>query len=83
MSAKHPYEDSDSKLYSESKDNTEADTMEQMDFQTTATQHVTSTQGLGDTDDNRGYLGAELPPPLMAEHTALHADFKIITASAM
>jgi len=56
--------------------------MEQMDFQTTTTQHITSTQTLGDADDNPGYLGAELPSPLMAEHTALHADFEIITASA-
>jgi len=82
-SAKRPCEDSDPESDSESKDNTEADTMEQMDFQTTATQHPTGTQALSDADDNTGYLGAELPPPLTAEHAALHADFEIVTASAM
>jgi len=82
-SAKRPREDSDPESDSESKDNTEADTMEQMDFQITATQHITGTQALGDADDNPGYLGAKLPPPLMAEHTALRTDFLIITASAM
>ena len=82
-SAKRPCEDSDPESDSESKDNTEANTMEQMDFQTMASQHITGTQALGDADDKPGYLGAELPPPLTAEHTALPADFEIITASAM
>ena len=82
-SAKRPREDSDPQSDSESKDNTEADTMEQMDFQTTTTQHITGTQALGDANDNPGYLGAELPPPLTAEHAALRADFEIIRASAM
>ena len=57
--------------------------MEQMEFQTTATQHITSTQALGDADDNPGYLGAELPPALTPEHAALRADFQKITGLAM
>jgi len=83
MSAKCPCKDSDPESDSESKDNTEADTMKQMDFQMTTTQHITSPQVLGDIDDNPGCLGAELPPPLTAEHAALHADFEIITTSTM
>ena len=82
-SAKCPCEDSDPESDSENKDNTEADTMEQMDFQTTATQHITSTQVLGDANDNPGYLGSELPPPLTPEHVALHTDFQMITGLAM
>ena len=57
--------------------------MEQMDFQTTATQHITSTQALGDADDNPCYLWSELPPSLTPEHAGLRADFQMITGLSM
>jgi len=81
-STKRPRKDSDPDSDSETEDNNNLD-MEQMDFQTTATEHITGTQALGEADDNPAYLEAELPPPLSPEHAVLRADFQIITEVAM
>jgi hypothetical protein len=52
-----------------------------MDFQ--PTQNVTSTQAIGDENDDPTDDISQLAPPLNAEHAALRADFEIITAAAM
>jgi hypothetical protein len=57
--------------------------MEQMDFQSTATEYVTETQAIGDEKVNLEYDLPQLPLPLSADHAALHSDFKIITIAAM
>jgi hypothetical protein len=62
---------------SDDEDETNAD---RMDFQ--RTEHITSTQAIGDGNDDTDHL-SQLPPPLNAEHAALRADFEIITAAAM
>ena len=79
QSAKRARVESDPASDSE-EDDTEAN-MEEMDFQ--HTQHVTETQTLGNTDENRNYLQDELPPPLTLEHAALRADFQMINGRNM
>jgi hypothetical protein len=83
-STKRPREDSDPDSDSESEDNDKTD-MEQMDFQSTATQYVTETQAIGDENDNihPEHNLPQLPLPLSADHAALRADFEIITMAAM
>jgi hypothetical protein len=81
-STKRPREDSDPDSDSESEDNDKTD-MEQMDFQSTATQYVTETQAIGDGNQNHEYAAFQLPPPLNPEHAALRSDFELITLMAM
>jgi len=81
-SAKRLREDSDPESDTEIEDNNTAD-MDQMDFQSTATEHITGTQALGEADANPNYTEMELPPPLTPEHAAIRADFHIITTNAM
>jgi hypothetical protein len=52
-----------------------------MDFE--HTEHVTSTQAIGDENEDNGHRLSQLPPPLSPEHAALRTDFEIITAAAM
>jgi len=52
-----------------------------MDFQ--HTEHITSTQVIGDENEDNDHELSQLPPPLSPEHAALRADFEIITAAAM
>jgi len=52
-----------------------------MDFQ--HTEHLTSTQAIGDDHNDNDHELPQLAPPLSPEHGALRADFEIITAAAM
>jgi len=81
-STKLTHEDSDSDSDSESEDNEKAD-MEQMDFQSTATQYVTETQAIGDVDNELHTLNPTLATPLSPEHATIGADFEIIMATTM
>jgi hypothetical protein len=51
-----------------------------MDFQ--PTENVTSTQAIGDENDDRTYDIPRLASPLSADHAAVRADFEIITVAA-
>ena len=81
-SIKRLHEDSDPDSDSESEDNDKAD-MEQMDFQSNATQYITETQAIGDVDDQLPTFNPTMAPPLSPEHAAIRADFEIIMATAM
>ena len=63
---------------SDDEDETNAD---RMDFQ--HPEDTAATQATGGTDNEPAFGGFQLPPPLSPEHTAIHADFETITASAM
>jgi len=52
-----------------------------MDFQ--CTEHITSTQAIGDDNNDDDQELLQLAAPLSPEHAALRADFEIITATAM
>jgi len=81
-STKRLREDSDPDSYSESEDNDKAD-MEQMDFQSNATQYITETQAIGDVDDELPTFNPTMAPRLSPEHAAIRADFEIIMATTM
>ena len=52
---------------------------ERMDFQ--QAENIMATQALG--DEIPAFVAPHVPPPLSAEHAALHSDFEIITQAAM
>ena len=52
-----------------------------MDFE--YTEHITSTQVIGDDNNDDDQELPQLAAPLSPEHAALRADFEIITATAM